>query len=98
MRRGADPNIGPRLPTLLKHAGLESIGAHVVQPVGLEGEVKLLNPLTMENLANTVMADGLASREEIDEVVRQLYEFAADPTTLAGTPRIVQTWGRRPIA
>lgn len=96
IRRGGDPNIGPRLPTLLKHTGFENIGVHVVQPAGLEGEVKLLNPLTMENIADTVIADGLASREEIDEVVRQLYEFAADPTTLAGTPRIVQTWGRRP--
>jgi SAM-dependent methyltransferase len=98
IRRGADPNIGPRLPAMLKHAGFENIGIHIVQPVGLEGEVKLLNPLTMENIADAVMADGLASREDIDDIVRQLYEFAADPTTLAGTPRIVQTWGRRPIA
>jgi hypothetical protein len=52
--------------------------------------------LTMENIAGAVLEDRLATREEIDGIVRQLYEFAADPSTLAGTPRVVQTWGRVP--
>jgi hypothetical protein len=51
--------------------------------------------LTLENIAGAVLADGLASQEEIDEVARELYEFAAAPDTLAGTPRIIQAWGRR---
>jgi cyclopropane fatty-acyl-phospholipid synthase-like methyltransferase len=74
------------------------VGVAVAQPVGTEGEVKLLNPLTMENIASAVLADGLASQHEIDEVVRELYEFATDPNTVAGTPRVVQAWGRRPTA
>jgi hypothetical protein len=60
--------------------------------------VKLLNPLTTENNASAVLADGLASQLEIDDVVRKLYEFANDPNTVAGTPRVVQAWGRRPAA
>lgn len=98
LRRGGDPNIGPRLPGLLKQAGFEDIGMHVVQPIGTQGEVKLLNPLTMENIADAVLADNLATREEIDQVVRELYDFASDPNTLAGVPRVVQAWGRRPAA
>jgi SAM-dependent methyltransferase len=97
-RRGGDPNIGPRLPALLKHGGFEDVGVAIAQPVGTEGEVKLLNPLTMENIASAVLADGLASQLEIDDVVRELYEFANDPNTVAGTPRVVQAWGRRPTA
>ena len=58
----------------------------------------LINALTMENIAPAVLADGLASRQEIDEVVRELYEFATNPNTVAGTPRVVQAWGRRPAA
>ena len=94
-RRGGDPNIGPRLPSLLQQQRFEDIGVHVVQPVSMKGETKLLNPLTMENIAGAVLKDGLASQQEIDEVAQALYAFAADPTTVAGTPRIVQAWGRR---
>ncbi len=97
-RRGGDPNIGQKLPTLLAQAGFEDVAAAVVQPVGLTGEAKLLNALTMENIAGTVLADRLASREEVDELVAELYRFAKNPRTLAGLPRIVQAWGRRPEA
>ena len=95
-RRGGDPNIGPQLPQLLRRCGFEHVGVSIVQPVGTEGEAKLINPITMENIADAVLADGLATREEIDGVVRELYQFAADPNTVAGMPRVVQSWGRRP--
>ena len=94
-RRGGDPNIGPRLPALLKDVGLEAIAVNVVQPAALDGEAKLVNPITMENIADAVVHDGLATREEVEEIVRDLYAFAKDPTTLVTTARIVQTWGRR---
>jgi hypothetical protein len=81
---------------LLERAGFEDIGVSVVQLVGTRGEAKLLNPITMENIAGAVLEDGLATREEIDDVVRELYEFAANPSTVAGLPRIVRAWGRRP--
>ena len=93
--RGGDPDIGPRLPLLLKERGFADIKVNVTQPVGCEGEVKVINALTMENIGDAVLADELATREEIDEIVRELYEYAADPKTIAGTPRIVQAWGRK---
>lgn len=95
-KRGGDPNIGPRLPVLLKDAGFEDIRVSVVQPMALEGDAKLLNPLTLEAIAGAVLEDGLATRAEIDHLVRELYAFAANPRTLAGTPRIVQVSARRP--
>jgi len=69
-KRGGDPNIGPRLPLLLADAGFDEVEVHVVQPLGLKGEVKLLNPLTMEHIAERVLEDRLASREEVDALVR----------------------------
>jgi SAM-dependent methyltransferase len=96
-RRGGDPNIGPRLPLLLGKCGFEDVGVWGVQPIGTQGDVKLINPLTMENIADAVLQDGLASRAETHEVVHELYEFAADQNTVAGVPRVVQAWGRRPI-
>jgi SAM-dependent methyltransferase len=95
-RRGADPNIGPRLPGLLTEAGFEGVQVNVVQPTGITGEVKLISPLTMENIADAVLAEGLASRVEIDQLIDELYEFARAPGTVGCTPRVVQAWGYRP--
>jgi SAM-dependent methyltransferase len=95
-QRGGDPDIGPRLPILLADAGFEKVEMNIVQPMGTRGEVKLLAPITMENIADVVIQDGLASRQEIDTLIGELYTFAEDPRTVAGVPRIVQSWGRRP--
>ncbi|WP_339734182.1 methyltransferase domain-containing protein [uncultured Gimesia sp.] len=96
--RGGDPNMGQRLPLIMKECGLQAIQVSLVQPTGLVGDVKRLNALTMENIADTVLADQLATNEEIDQIVRELYEYAADERTLAGVPRVVQVWGRLPFA
>ena len=97
-RRGGDPNIGPRLPILLTDGGFEKIEMTVVQPIGTHGEVKHLIPITLENIADTVLQDGLASRQEIDALIEELYRFAENPRTVAGLPRIIQAWGHRPAA
>jgi ubiquinone/menaquinone biosynthesis C-methylase UbiE len=94
-RRGGDPDIGPRLPLLLKESGFTNVDLSVVQPVALTGEAKLINPLTMENIAGAVLQEGLATQAEIEAVTRELYAFAANPDTVAGTPRVVQSWGWR---
>jgi ubiquinone/menaquinone biosynthesis C-methylase UbiE len=97
-RRGGDPNIGPRLPSLLENGGFEKIQMSVAQPAGLDGEVKLITPLTMENIVDAVMAEGLASKEEIDKTVAELYAYARTPGTVGCTPRVVEAWGQRPQA
>lgn len=96
-RRGGDPHIGPRLPGFLFDSGLSGVQMHVVQPAGIDGEVKLINPLTMENIADSVIADGLSSRSEVDQIVADLYAFAHNPRTVVSLPRIVQAWGRRAL-
>jgi SAM-dependent methyltransferase len=97
-RRGGDPNIGPRLPILLADGGFEKVEMTVVQPIGTSGEVKLMNPITLENIADAILQDGLASQQEIDALIQELYQFAENPRTVAGVPRIVQAWGRKPAA
>ena len=73
-----DPNIGLRLPGLLGDAGLGGIGMTVVQPAG---EVKLTAPLTLEAIADAVLAAGLATAEELGELVDDLYAFAEEDGT-----------------
>jgi ubiquinone/menaquinone biosynthesis C-methylase UbiE len=95
LRRGGDPFIGPKLPGMLLDNGFERVDMNVVQPSGIAGEVKLLNPVTMENFADAVLAAGLASRAEVDEVIAGLYESARDGRTVMSVARVVQTWGWR---
>jgi SAM-dependent methyltransferase len=93
--RGCDPNIGPRLPGLLRDAGLDDIAMNVVQPAGFSGEIKLIAPITMEMVADSVVAADVASIEEVNQTVDELYAFANTEGTVQSLPRIVQTWGRR---
>ena len=94
-RRGDDPNIGPKLPLLLEACGFDAVDVSIVQPAGMRGDAKLIGPLTMENIADSVIADGLAARDEIDALVRDMYAYVSDPKTITGLPRVVQAWGRR---
>jgi len=57
-----------------------------------------MNPITLENIADAILQDGLASRPKIDLLIRELYRFAENPRTVAGLPRIIQAWGRRPAS
>jgi ubiquinone/menaquinone biosynthesis C-methylase UbiE len=95
-QRGGDSNIGPRLPGLLVQAGFEAVQMNIVQVAEMSGESKLMAPITMENIADSAMAEGLAIQAEVDRLVHELYEFACKPDTVVSGPRVIQTWGHRP--
>jgi SAM-dependent methyltransferase len=94
-RRGGDGDLGPALPVLLHAAGLEAVGVSVSQAVGLDGDVKLIPPVTLERIERAVVAEGVASTEDVAGTVAALYAHAAEPGTLMGMPAVVQAWGRR---
>ena len=94
-KRGGDPYIGPRLPELLHRNGFERIQMNLVQLAALEGEVKLLTPLTMENIADSLVAENLASREEVQSLTSELYKYAQAADTVMTTPRFIEAWGSK---
>jgi SAM-dependent methyltransferase len=94
--RGCDPNIGPRLPGLLRGAGLSDLGMNVVQPAGFDGEAPLTAPITLEAIADAVLAAGLATTAELNATVDDLSAFVKQDGTVVSAPRVVQAWGRRP--
>ena len=96
IRRGGDPNIGKRLPSLLRATGLADPQMNVVQPAGFDGEVKMIAPITLEAIADAVLAADLCTVEELNQTVDDLYAFAADDGSVVSCPRVVQVWGRRP--
>ena len=55
--------------------------------IGHEGDVKLVSLLTLENIADSVILEGLATRQEIEAVVDELYRLASDTTTVLAIPR-----------
>jgi SAM-dependent methyltransferase len=95
-RRKADANIGPSLPARLAAAGFADTGVAVAQPASRTGPEKLIAALTMENIADAVQSSGLASAEEVSDIVAELYRIGGDGETIMAIPRIIQTWGRKP--
>jgi ubiquinone/menaquinone biosynthesis C-methylase UbiE len=93
--KGADPEIGPKLPDLLRQANAHAIQLHVVQPAFLEGGAKRIHQITLENIAESIIAGGLAAPAELAAVAAELEAFAQNPHTLVGFPRIFQVWGYR---
>lgn len=93
--KGADPDIGPRLPLLLREAGLRDVAMTVIQPAGTEEAVKLINPITMEMIGEAVVAAGLASPQEVDRLVAELFAATRDDRVVLSIARIIQTWGRK---
>jgi SAM-dependent methyltransferase len=96
LRNGGDPYIGRRLPMMVVETGLQRVTVSIAQPAGIEGEVKLLPPLTVENIKSMAVQHGVATGEEVDAVVDELYAIARDSTTFVAIPRIVQVWGEKP--
>jgi len=93
--RGGDPLLGLKLPRMLIEAGLRIGGVTVNQPADIDGDVKLICALTMENVADAVVNDSLVTRDDVDQLVANLYECARDERTFVGVMRRIQVWGRR---
>jgi SAM-dependent methyltransferase len=94
-RRGGDSNIGPRLPALLRQTGIERVELNVVQPAHIQGEGKLMAPITMSRISDAVMAEGFATEGEVQHILTELNRVAADSETVISLPRIFQVWGKR---
>jgi SAM-dependent methyltransferase len=95
-RRGGDALLGPQLLGFCLDAGLESVQLRMVQPVHTgEAPGKGLTLSTLVNIADAVVAEGLATASQVEETVIQLNSFTADPRSIIGFPRIFQVWGRQ---
>jgi SAM-dependent methyltransferase len=94
-RRGGDPNIGPKLPAMLRTAGIQGVEINVIQPAHIHGEGKLMAPLTIARISDALIAEGLATESEAHQILAELSRLAADCETVISLPRIFQVWGKR---
>lgn len=95
-RRGGDANVGPTLCRLCLDAGLEDACVHVVQPAhcGRPAE-KEMQLSTMINIADAVLAEGLATEAEVRETIAGMAALTEDPGSTIGCPRIFQVRAHR---
>jgi SAM-dependent methyltransferase len=96
-RRGGDSNIGQKLPALFRRAGIETVALNVIQPAHVSGEGKLMAPLTMSRISDALIAEELATEDEVQQILTELNDAAADCETWMSLPRIFQVWGERGI-
>jgi len=93
--RGADPEIGPKLPALFSKVGLTEPHVSHVQPVFMDGDAKRIHQITLENIASAVVAGSLATDAEVEALARALDKFVDRPDTIVSFPRIYQVWAHR---
>lgn len=94
--RGCDPWIGARLGRLLEAAGFAGVEVTLAQPFGRSGDVKQVASLTLAGIADSLVATGLATPDEIARHGAELAALATDPATTMSFPRIFQARGRKP--
>jgi SAM-dependent methyltransferase len=92
---GGDPQSGRKLASRFVAAGIGQPEIRVTQRAYLTGEPKQLPYLTVESAAEPMVAEGIATREEIAEAAAALRALSDDPSVLFGMPRNVQAWARR---
>ena len=93
-RRGVDCHIGPRLPAMLMDAGLKVLGARAVNPAAVDGPIKQMGAATLAAIADSVVQEGLATRDAVEATLADLVDATEDPRVFMSMPRIVQCWAR----
>ena len=94
-RRGGNAELGRELYGMCLDAGLAAVEVDVVQPTHGGGEPeKALSLSTLTNIADAIIGEGLASAEEVAEVMAELTRYTANPRAIVSVPRIFQVWGR----
>lgn len=94
---GIDRSIGPRVPRLLREAGL--VDVHVnplvhVYPPAHPRRMLLLD--FVENVRDRILDQNLIGEVELNELTASFRRHLEDPQTLVISPLFIQAWGRIP--
>jgi ubiquinone/menaquinone biosynthesis C-methylase UbiE len=95
---GADPFIGRRLAELFEQAGLADIGIEAkadIYPVGHSRRSVRLD--LVRSMRPKILARGIATERELDEVDQAVREHLANPHTLVMPHLLFLAWGRKPV-
>ena len=94
---GADTFIGRRLPELFRQAGLVDIGVEAkadIYPAG--NSRRTIRADLVRSMRPKILAAGIASERELDEVDQAVRKHLSDPNTLMLPHLLFLAWGRKP--
>jgi SAM-dependent methyltransferase len=94
---GADTFIGRRLPELLRRAGLVDIGVEAkadIYPAG--NSRRTIRADLVRSMHPKILAAGIASERELDQVDQAVRKHLSDPDTLMLPHLLFLAWGRKP--
>src|SRR5450755_1180141 len=94
-RHGGDPLVGRKLYRHFSTAGIPAPELSVVQRADVVGEAKTLPYSTVQATAESIIEEGIASADQLRAALDSLDDFAADPASVCGSPRLFQAWSRR---
>ena len=94
-RHGGDPTLGRKLFACFLEAGIPPPELTLTQRADRDGEAKTLPLLTLDAIAETMIADGIPA-ERIRSTREDLARITADSSTIVGGPRMFHVWSRRP--
>jgi SAM-dependent methyltransferase len=93
----ADTTIGRRLPQLFRQAGLVDLGVEAKADIYPAGHSRRsLRADLVRSMRPKILAAGIASEEELDQVDRAVREHLDDPDTLMLPHLLFLAWGRKP--
>jgi ubiquinone/menaquinone biosynthesis C-methylase UbiE len=94
-RRGGDHTTGRKLYHYFLEAGIPTPQVDLVQSVAVSGEGKELAWSTLDATSETILAEGVATSDELAAALASLRQFTDDETTLIARPRVFQLWSAR---
>jgi SAM-dependent methyltransferase len=94
---GADSFVGRRLPELFRQAGLAGIGVEAKADIYPAGHSRrTVRADLVRSMRPKIMAAGIATERELDEVDLAVRQHLSDPDTLMIPHLLFLAWGRKP--
>lgn len=95
-RRGTDPRIGRRLFRRSVELGIPDPQVTLVSPIHTQDDRKIIPLTTLEASSEAMIAEGIATQEEVDSAHASLKGLVTDPNSLVAGPRVFQLFARKP--
>jgi SAM-dependent methyltransferase len=96
---GADPDIGRRLPELLRQAGFTDIGVEAKADIYPAGHSRrTLRVDLVASMRPKIIERGIASEGELDEIDHAVRRHLDDPETLVLPHLLFLAWGHKPAS